>query len=306
MSALEFVGCESCRMTLAEYEAYPEDARKIEFFDSETGLAWMLRDGPTIPHERPVRMLVALVRQVAMTRGAPIRCIGEASLKLLDPDFGQVRAMHPDEMIFLDPERADPANPSFVAVGQDTYPDVVLEVDHTSDTRRDKLKLYEEWGFPELWVEVPETYSASRPRGLKPELRIYLLEEDRYVLSEESRAFPGWRAAEIHEGLNEAVTSEATAAVLVRVGRALGVREGTGPDDDPLLGPFGREKRAEGRAEGRAGLVRRILERRGIRLSAEFPPPGQRALLADASDEALVTAASTATSEAAFFRQLRR
>ncbi len=301
-------------MTLAEYEAYPEDARKIEFFDSETGLAWMLRDGPTIPHERPVRMLVALVRQIAMTRGSPIRCIGEASVKLLDSEFGQVRAMHPDEMIYLHPERADPVNPSFVAVGQDTYPDVVLEVDHTSDTRRDKLKLYEEWGFPELWVEVPETYSASRPRGLKPELRIYLLEEDRYVLSEESRAFPGWLAAEIHEGLNEPVTSEATAAVLVRVGRALGAREGTGPEDDPLLGPFGREKHAEGlaeglaegRAEGRAGLVRRILERRGIRLSAEFPPPGQRALLADASDEALVTAASTATSEAAFFRRLRR
>ena len=229
VSALEFVGCDSCRMTLAEYEEYPEDGRKIEFFDSEVGLAWMMREGPTFPHEEPGRMLVGLVREIAMTRGAPIKCSGAASLRLLDADFQQVRAIHPDEMVFLHPERADPANPSFLAVGEDAYPEVVLEVDHTRDTRRDKLKLYEEWGFPELWVEVPDAYSASRPRGLKPELRIYLLEGERYVLSEESRAFPGWRAEEIHRALNEAVISTDTSAVLERVGRALGEREGTGP-----------------------------------------------------------------------------
>ena len=33
-------------------------------------------------------------------------------------------------------------------MGSDTLPDVVLEVDNTTDVRRGKLSLYESWGFP--------------------------------------------------------------------------------------------------------------------------------------------------------------
>ena len=65
---------------------------------------------------------------------------------------------------------------AIAVVGRHNYPDVVLEVDHTTDVRRGKLKLYESWGFPELWVEVPEHRVASRPRGLVPGLTIHLLE----------------------------------------------------------------------------------------------------------------------------------
>ena len=201
---------------------------------------------------------------------------------------------------------------------------MVLEVDNTRDTRRDKLALYEEWGFPELWVEVPNAWSPSRPRGLRPELRIYLLEGERYVLSPESRAFVGWRADEIHRALNEPVISEETSAVLERVGRALGEREGTGPDDDPLLGSNRRRTRAEGRAEGlatgraegrvagraeglaisRAGLVRAILASRGIRVSEGFPSQIHRGALVRASDEAVASAAYAAVSEADFLARL--
>ena len=45
--------------------------------------------------------------------------------------------------------------------GEDDFPDVVLEVDHTTDVRRAKLGLYEAWGFPEVWVEVPDAGAAA-------------------------------------------------------------------------------------------------------------------------------------------------
>ena len=331
VSALEFAGCDAIRMTLAEYEALGDDD-KVEFFDSAAGLAWRVQEPVAWEHEIPGSTLAALVRCVAMTRGSAIKCVGAGGLRLLDAESAQVRVIHPDGTVFLHPERGEAEIRSFLKVGEDAYPDVVLEVDNTRDIRRDKLALYEEWGFPELWVEVPNAWSPSRPRGLRPELRIYLLEGERYVLSPESRAFVGWRADEIHRALNEPVISEETSAVLERVGRALGEREGTGPDDDPWLGSIRRRTRAEGRAEGldtgraeglvagraeglvagraqglvagRAGLARMILASRGIRVSEGFPAPTHQAALARASDEAVFSAANAAESEADFLARL--
>ena len=304
VSALEFAGCDAIRMTLAEYEALGDDD-KVEFFDSAAGLAWRVREPVTWEHARSRSTLVALVARIAMVRGSAIDCGGATGLRLLDEESGQVRVIHPDQMVFLHLERDEAEIRSFLMVGKNAYPDVVLEVDDTRDIRRDKLALYEEWGFPELWVEVPNAWSPSRPRGLRPELRIYLLEGERYVLSAESRAFVGWRADEIHRALNEPVFSEKTSAVLERVGRALGEREGTGPDDDPLLGPHCRRMYAEGLMIGRAeGLVRAILESRGIRVSEGFPPQRHWGALVRASDEAVVSAAYAAVSEADFLARL--
>ena len=304
VSALEFAGCDAIRMTLAEYEALGDDD-KVEFFDSAAGLAWRVREPVTWEHARSRSTLVALVARIAMVRGSAIVCGGATGLRLLDEESGQVRVIHPDQMVFLHLERDEAEIRSFLMVGKNAYPDVVLEVDDARDIRRDKLALYEEWGFPELWVEVPNAWSPSRPRGLRPELRIYLLEGERYVLSAESRAFVGWRADEIHRALNEPVFSEKTSAVLERVGRALGEREGTGPDDDPLLGPHCRRMYAEGLMIGRAeGLVRAILESRGIRVSEGFPPQRHWGALVRASDEAVVSAAYAAVSEADFLARL--
>ena len=36
-----------------------------------------------------------------------------------------------------------------MVVGEHDFPDVVLEVDRTTDVRRWKLGMYESWGFPE-------------------------------------------------------------------------------------------------------------------------------------------------------------
>ena len=59
--------------------------------------------------------------------------------------------MQADESVYLHPARAKPG-PAAMVVGEDDFPDVVLEVDHTTDARRGKLALYEDWGFPEVWV----------------------------------------------------------------------------------------------------------------------------------------------------------
>ena len=301
VSDLEFVGCDSLRMTLREYEEYPEDGRRIEFFDSEARRAWMMREAAGPHHEDPGGTLGQLVREIAMLRGSPIKCRGSAGLRLLDADSGHLRVMEPDEMLFLHPHRLPQPGTDYLMVRDRELPDVVLEVDHTTDVRRGKLKLYEEWGFPEIWVETPDAYSRSRPGNLEPGLRIYVLEGGRYTESADGRAFPGWRADEIHRALNEFVISEETSAVLARVGQALGEREGTGPDDDPLLGAH----RAEGRAEGRAGLVQAMLESRSVAVPADFPARRHFAALGMASDKTIIAAAASANDFADFLAPSR-
>ena len=299
-SALEFVGCVECRMTLAEYEALPDDA-KVELFDAEAGRAWRVAEPAKAPHEHPLAMFASFVERIAMVRGAPILLGRSAGLQLLDVDRAQVRAVHPDEMVFLDPESEMRIGSEYAWQAEQEHPDVVLEVDDTTDVRRNKLLVYADWGFPELWVEVPEAYSPSRRRSRRPGLTIYVLEDGEYRESEESRAFPGLKAKETHRVLNERTPSPETTALASRVGRALGLREGTGPEDDPLL--------REQRAEGRAVIVREVLRVRGLTVSAEFPadlPLADRTVLEQASPGAVAAAAMSASSMADFLHRLRR
>ena len=165
--------------------------------------------------------------------------------------------------------------------------------------RRGKLSLYESWGFPEVWVDVPDAPSPSRARGRRSGLTIHLLEHGRFRVAAESRAFPGWQAEEIHVALNESTPSAQTSAVVERVAAALGARDGTGPDDDPLFrsqrrqgferghaegrtdGPWilrsGRaEGRVQGRAEARAQMVREILAVTGHCSCRRGSPPLRR------------------------------
>ena len=209
-----------------------------------------------------------------------------------------------------------------IDVDEDTLPDVVLEVDHTTDVRRWKLKLYMECGFPELWVSVPDETSVRRPG-----LTIHLREGDGYVASPESRAFPGWRVEEIHRALTEAPLTTRTWRALERVGRAMGAREGTRPDDDPLTRSLTASAREEGRAEGhteghaeghaegrasgctagrlaeRVAAVREVLRARGIEPDVDSGEEPE--LLAVPPLETVVAAALACTDEADFRRRLR-
>ncbi len=303
-SALEFPGCTARPMTRAQYEAHEG---RVEFFDSRAEIAWMVREPAHAPHEEPRYRLVDLLARIAQVRGSPIKGLGQTEIRGTESGSREHRSIHPDQMVFLHPDRTEGKISRYLDVGADPVPDVVVEVDSATDVRRNRLHLYEEWGFPELWVEVPDAEARGRPAGLRSGLQIYLLAAGRYALSDESRALPGWRAAEIHRALNEWAVSEETSAVLSRVGRALGEREGTGPEDDVLLGPYGRQQRAAGVAEGVGRMARALLRRRGVPVPPDFPGGlGRRDLdaLRAASEEQLLDAASAADSVADFLARL--
>ena len=257
--------------------------------------------------------LAQLVRQIGIARGSEVRCIGATDLRFREADGSLGDIMQADQAVYLDPDRAELSEYGKVIVGEDELPDALLEVDNTTDVRRGKLIAYADWRLPEVWVEVPDRGSPSRPRGLRPGLRIHLLDEDGYREAEESRAFPGWTAAEIHRALNETRMSEATESDLWRVGRALGDREGTAAEDDRLalrLTRMGRtrafaeghtEGMEEGHAKALANTALSILRRSGVETSAERIPAAVRG----ASADAVVAAALAARDEADFLARLR-
>ena len=248
LSELEFTGCKAVPMSYDQFRRY--DGR-LEVWDAESRTAWMVREPTSPTHENPSHGLAGLVALIAAVRGSSIKCYGSMDLLVRDAHGKPRRIMQADQTVYLYPRRAELLGASAMVVGKHNYPDVVLEVDHTTDVRRGKLKLYESWGFPELWVEVPEHWVASRPRGLVPGLTIHLLEGDVYRESPESVAFPGWRAEAIHEAMNEGEPSVRTHGIVERLGRRLGSREGTGPDDDALMRSLRGQSRAEGVAEGK-------------------------------------------------------
>ena len=328
LSELEFIGCKAVPMTYDQFRRYEG---RLEVWDAEAETAWMVREPTSPTHESPSHGLAGLVERIAAVRGSPIKCYGSMDLLRRDAQGNPRRIMQADQTVYLYPRRAELVSASAMVVGEHNYPDVVLEVDHTTDVRRGKLKLYEAWGFPELWVEVPEHWVASRPRGLVPGLTIHLLAGGEYRVLPESMAFPGWTAEAIHEAMNEAERSVRTNGILERLGRRLGAREGTGPDDDALMRSLRGQSRAEGkaegeaaglaegerkgrtkglaegrrkgRAEGQARMVRQMLLSRGIEVSEGFPSnvPG----FGESPEAVLVDAALACDSERDFQARIR-
>ena len=250
-------------------------------------------------------MLPQVARELAALRGSRIKCLGSADLLRVDVGGRKRWLMQADEVLYLHPGRAQPHGPA-IRVGVDPLPDVVLEVDHSTDVPRRKLSLYEEAGFPEVWVLVTPQSRAGWPR-----VTVHVLDGGAYRVSPESAALPGWRAEEIFGALTEDPWADSTRRAVERVARAMGAREGTGPEDDPLSRSLIREGRAEGRREGRtegrregrAAMVRAALGARGIDVSPTFEEALARAGAPPA--EALMTVALACTGEADFLRRVR-
>ena len=301
----DFPGCESFHLPAREVDLY--DGR-LEFWDGRTETAWRVRD-VSLQHDGPSRRLVEMATRVATLRGSRIACFGSSGLVRLD-DTGRKRwLMQADEVLYLHPARAR-LHGSLIDVDEDPLPDVVLEVDHTTDVRRRKLDIYMECGFPEIWVLVPWV-SSRRERALTIHTRV----EDGYREAPVSAAFPGWRAEDIQLALTEDPLSTRTWRALERVALAMGAREGTGPENDPLIRSVKRTAEArgdargharghaEGHAEGCLEAVATTLRARGIGFSptlTEF-----RELLARHRIELLVTAALECIDEPDFRRRLR-
>lgn len=295
----DFPGCEVVRIPRDEIEDH--DGR-VEYWDSRTETA-MVDCEPTSPfHERPSQRLARLAERIAASRGSTIETFGTSDLVRVFADGRSRVLMQADQVLYLDPPTEAELGPK-IDVDSDRLPDVVLEVDYSTDARRGKLPRYEAWGFREVWIHVLDERSANRPRSRPSGLTIQVQIDGRFSTAAESRAFPGWTAAEIHRALNEHTPSARTYAVLRRVGRVLGALEGTGPDDDPWLRQERGESRAEGRAEGVVAAVAAVLESRGIRIGADFA--AQLAQLADGAPAELVRAAQDCVSADDLLRCLR-
>ncbi len=288
-------GCESFPLTERELETFDE---RIEAWDARTETAWRVRDVSPW-HEQPAQRLAMLSARIASVRGAPIECFGSASLVRLDAAGRRRQLLQADNVVYVHPARWKDRGRR-VDVDADLLPDVVLEVDHTTDVRRWKLGKYQEWGFPETWVLVPWKKSVRAP-GLTIHVRDA---GGAYRQAAESAAFPGWTAVEIHRALTEEPLSAVVWRALERVGRALGERDGTSPEDDPLTRSLlaTAERRGEARGETRAlaKAVVSALRARGIDVPADIASDVDR--LAGRSFETAM-AVAMACSDAADFRR---
>ena len=296
--APEFPGCRPVHLSRDEVAGY--DGR-FEYWDRDTEVA-MVCEPTSYYHERPAQRLARLVQTIAHVRGTPIEAVGATDLLVRNARGERQRIMQADQILFLRAVETVPRGHA-IEVGVDALPDVVLEVDHTTDVRRGKLSLYESWGFPEVWVEVPDEAAPSRPASRRSGLTIHVLGDEGLRTAPSSRAFSGWRAEEIHRALNEPALSGETTEVLRRVGRALGGLEGTGPDDDPLLREERRESRVKGRREVLHTAVLEIFAARGIPVSHAVA-----ASLAEVEDvpEAVLIRAALACRDAEDFLRLAR
>ena len=301
----DFPGCESFPLPAGELESYEG---RLEFWDGDTETAWKVCEPTSIYHEKPSRRLGLMAGQFAMLRGSGIECFGSADLLRVDATGRKHWLMQADEVLYLHPGRVRLAG-SAIDVDADPLPDVVLEVDHTTDVRSRKLGIYMESGFPEVWVLVPWESSVRRPG-----LAIHVRRGDGYREEAESHAFPGWRAEEIHRALTESPLSETAWRALERVALSMGAREGTRPEDDPLMGSHSAKVRTEGHAQGhREGLVQgrsemlaanvlTVLKARDIAVASGLTE--LRELFGTSSSETLMEAAFACTDAADFRRRV--
>ncbi len=289
----DFPGCVSFPLPAGRLEHYEG---RLEFWDGGTETAWKVCEPTSIYHEGPSQMLVQMAGQFAMLRGSRIACYGSADLLRRDATGRKRWLMQADVALYLHPDRVRLQGPA-IYVDADPLPDVVLEVDHTTDVRRRKLGIYMESGFPEIWVLVPWESSVRRPG-----LAIHVRRGDGYREERSSRAFPGWKAEEIHRALTEAPMSEVAWRALERTARAMGAREGTKPEDDPLMRSISLEAETRGRMEMLAGNVLTVLKARGI--AAARDPAELRELLGALSGDAAMEAALACTDAADFRRRI--
>ena len=294
----DFPGCKPFHLPAAEIDRYEE---RLELWEGRTETAWKIREHTSIYHKRPARRLSRLAERIESLRGSRIESFGSADLARFDAAGNKYSLLQADEALYLYPSRSRVAGPA-IDVVKDPLPDVVLEVDHTTDVRRRKLGIYEAWGFPEVWVLVPPE-SHLRASGLD----VCLLRDGRYGEAPESEAFPEWRAEEIYLALIECPLSPRARPALDRVARAMGAREGTRPEDDPITRSISQRAEDRGRSDGRREAhsenVPAVLRARGIEVTPALAK--DRELFAAHPGDALVAAAVACRDETDFRRRLR-
>ena len=291
--AEDFPGCESFHLPAGALDRHEG---RLEFWDGVTETAWKVCD-TTIQHEAPSRRLVQMAERVAALRGSRIACFGSANLVRFDVAGRKRWLMQADEVLYLHPGRSR-LQGSAIDVDADPLPDVVLEVDHTTDVRRRKLEMYKGSGFAEIWVLVPWEVSVRAPG-----LTIHVRRGEGYREEAASRAFAQWRVEEIYRALTEGSLVGRSEARAGAGGAGDGRARGTRPEDDPFTRSISRMAQARGRREMLAANVLAVLKARGIEVALDFTQ--DRELVGGLSGEALIAAALACADEADFRRRIR-
>ncbi len=167
----DFPGCRPVRIAPEDIEDH--DGR-VEYWEARSATA-MVCEPVTTHHERPSQRLAGLARLIAASRGSSIETFGTSDLVRFDSAGKPRMLMQAGQTVYVPPPSAEELGPR-VDVDGNRLPDVVLEVDYSTDVRVRKLPLYEAWGFPEVWVDVPDARSPSRPKSRLPGLTIHVLE----------------------------------------------------------------------------------------------------------------------------------
>ena len=107
-----------------------------------------------------MRALAGLSHVIAGVRGSPIECYGTMDLLLRNERGEKWRIMQADQSVYLHPGQARLPTDA-MEIGWHDRPDVVLEVDHTTDVRGGKLGAVRERGAS------PKCGWTCRRRGMR-------------------------------------------------------------------------------------------------------------------------------------------
>ena len=143
--AEDFPGCESFHLPASGIDRYEG---RLEFWDGGTETAWKVCEPTSIQHEQPSRQLTQMAGQFAMLRGHRGSCASAPRTWCIGTPRARKRwLMQADELLYLRPDRVRLQGPAIDIDRRDPLPEVVLEVDHTTDVRRRKLDIYKESGL---------------------------------------------------------------------------------------------------------------------------------------------------------------
>ena len=138
---LRFPGCRSLPLLRDRFDDFDE---RLEHWDAGSETVWVVAETPGGIHEGTSRRLPQQAERIALVRGAPIVALG--AVGLVEPDVAGAPSARcrPTRPCICIPDRAVLPEGSLI-IGEHDLPDVVLEVDYTTDIRPGKLRVYERW-----------------------------------------------------------------------------------------------------------------------------------------------------------------
>ena len=145
---------------------------------------------PSEKHENTTRMIEKFIRNLVFELGMKVKTMGSTTLNYPELEKGS----EPDNCYYIQNQPLVAGKE--VDLKTDPPPDLVVEVDITY-TNIDKPRLYAGMKVPELWRYNGEV------------LRIYQLQDFRYVEVENSPTFPDWvSGTKLYEFMEAAIADE--------------------------------------------------------------------------------------------------